>query len=158
MSVLFYLDFTACLVKVYKKSAYFKHTCMCALMYLVHMFFKVWQLFLKLNKWYCLAVTTDINREVKDAEFRQQLNICYRKTFHTTNTLIVWGLHSSGRKISQVEEVWKELNLPLGKRDLFRSWFWQSEREDFWELRHMHNQEFKSQVPDYAKMIRRSEK
>lgn len=87
MSIWFYLAFTACLVKVYKKSAYFKHTCMCALMYCVHMFFKVWQLFLKLNKWYCLAVTTDINREVKDAEFRQQLNICCKKTFHTMNTL-----------------------------------------------------------------------
>lgn len=87
MSVGFYLAFTACLVKVYKKSAYFKHTCMCALMYLVHMFFKVWQLFLKLNKWYSLAVTTDINREVKDAEFRQQINTLLQENFpHSEHT------------------------------------------------------------------------
>lgn len=81
MSIWFYLAFTARLGKVYKMPAYFKHSCMCALMCLVHMFFKVWQLFLKLNKWYCLAVTTDINREVKDAEFRQQLNILLWKNF-----------------------------------------------------------------------------
>lgn len=163
MSVGFYLAFTACLVKVYKKSAYFKHTCMCALMYLVHMFFKVWQLFLKLNKWYSLAVTTDINREVKDAEFRQQINTLLQENFpHSEHTN---SLHSSGKKISQVEEVWKELSLPLGKRDIWRFWFWQSERErtqpctqDFWELRYVHNQEFKSQIPDYAEVVRLSEK